>query len=311
LCLHDEASLWHGGCVNAASWNATGDLLCTGSDDRHVKVWNAWHNFSLREGGDVKTGHSGNIFHCAFVSQSGDKQVVTCAADGQLRLNDLGASSEERSGRLLHCAGATANEFMTFMFEWMPDAPVLLTAPEDGRVMRVDLRDPRPSLFLRQEEHGTGQSVKQLAFGHHSEHILAVGAEGPLVRLYDIRKLEATRPQSVCCFTPPRLAADDPTASGASSVLSRMLRNRAAENVSISGLKFAGDGRELLVSYHGDQIYAFDTNRLEQRPGIAPVGSFGGHINYETFLKTVTYFGPRGAALPCIALPCVQRSTAV
>ena len=39
--LHSPTSLLHGGCVNTAAWNSSGTLLCTGSDDRRAKGWDA------------------------------------------------------------------------------------------------------------------------------------------------------------------------------------------------------------------------------------------------------------------------------
>lgn len=76
----------------------------------------------------------------------------------------------------------------------------------------------------------------------------------------------------------------------------------------MSGLAFSRRRAELLVSYQGDQIYGFRLDEPggeeeeEGRGGSAggagdPVAreawSVGGHLNSQTFLKTVAYFGPQ------------------
>ena len=270
LCLHSDDSLVHRGCVNGAAWNQSGTLLCTGSDDKRVKVWDAGRNFALVDRGTIKTGHRHNIFHVSFVAAASDRQVLSCGADGTLWLSDMAASSDVERGRLMcdQCEG------MMFMFEWMPCIPVVLTAQEDGLVHRVDLREPKPELAFASSSRG---AVKALAFGHHSEHILAMGGDGACVKLFDIRKLSCSASPAraqVCSLVPEQLCVEG--AAGRD------------DNVSISGLAWSTDGRELLASYHGDQIYAFDTWAPNHR---GSVKAFGGHINHDTFLKGVTYFG--------------------
>lgn len=67
--------------------------------------------------------------------------------------------------------------------------------------------------------------------------------------------------------------------------------------------------KELLVSYQGDQIYTFDISSHptdltdpSQWPGTRtpcrtrPSCRVGGHLNHDTFLKSVAFFGPRVGA---------------
>lgn len=62
------------------------------------------------------------------------------------------------------------------------------------------------------------------------------------------------------------------------------------QGVSVSGLVISKDRPEVLVSYQGEQIYAFDTS-------ISDIShesySLGGHLNQATFLKNCAYWGPR------------------
>ena len=94
--------------------------------------------------------------------------------------------------------------------------------------------------------------------------------------------------------------------------------------VSVSGLNFSKNGASILASYQGDQIYIFDTYDNNSRntfkechkdeehsvtrgieieesspsnvptvSRIAPRNLLGGHINHATFLKAVSFFGPK------------------
>ena len=70
----------HDGCVNSVRWRGDGLLLCSGSDDRCVCVWD-------RRGalvGKKKTTHAHNIFDAAFVP--GSSAIATAAADGRVGL---------------------------------------------------------------------------------------------------------------------------------------------------------------------------------------------------------------------------------
>lgn len=71
----------HRGCVNTVSFNAAGDVLVSGSDDRRIILWD-W------ESGHVKlsfeSGHINNVFQAKFMPYTDDRSIVTCAADGQV-----------------------------------------------------------------------------------------------------------------------------------------------------------------------------------------------------------------------------------
>ena len=78
----------------------------------------------------------------------------------------------------------------------------------------------------------------------------------------------------------------------------------AERSVSVSGLRISGDSRRILCSYQGDQIYLYDMHRSCSHPPMSSeeelegdegcsFRTIGGHINYATFLKTVSFFGPR------------------
>ena len=71
----------HRGCVNTISFNASGEILVSGSDDRRVILWD-W------EAGRAKlsfhSGHADNIFQAKFMPYNDDRSLVTCGADGEV-----------------------------------------------------------------------------------------------------------------------------------------------------------------------------------------------------------------------------------
>ena len=85
----------HTGCVNTLTWNSTGTLLMSGSDDCRVCLWDCTGAPSLLK--RVKTGHRRNIFSTCFVPERGDREAITCALDRTVQRVDLEA---ERSVKL-------------------------------------------------------------------------------------------------------------------------------------------------------------------------------------------------------------------
>ena len=83
---------FHKGCVNTARWNAEGSFLVSGSDDRSIALWKD----TLEDEVSTRfiflhafpTSHTQNIFDAQFVPDK-PNEVVTCAADGEIRHNIL------------------------------------------------------------------------------------------------------------------------------------------------------------------------------------------------------------------------------
>lgn len=71
----------HRGCVNTVGFNAVGDILISGSDDKKVVLWD-WETGQIKHA--FHSGHHANVFQAKFMPDSGDSSIVTCAADGQV-----------------------------------------------------------------------------------------------------------------------------------------------------------------------------------------------------------------------------------
>lgn len=71
----------HRGCVNTVSFNAEGDILVSGSDDRFVMLWD-WESARVKL--SFHSGHTNNVFQAKIMPYTNDRSIVTCAADGQV-----------------------------------------------------------------------------------------------------------------------------------------------------------------------------------------------------------------------------------
>lgn len=78
----------------------------------------------------------------------------------------------------------------------------------------------------------------------------------------------------------------------AKSVTRRFEGVRGMSSASISGLEISKNGRQMVASFQGDQVYTFDFYNSSGRTTDGCRAVMGGHTNYATFLKSVHFFGP-------------------
>ncbi|RYH27782.1 hypothetical protein EON65_13215, partial [archaeon] len=68
-------------------------------------------------------------------------------------------------------------------------------------------------------------------------------------------------------------------------------------SLSISGLHVSKDGQRMVANVQGDQLFTFPLHSPAACTGIQAL--LGGHVNYGTFLKDVSFFGPQDEYVAC------------
>ena len=206
----------HRGCVNSVSWSGDGLHVLSGSDDKKVSIWfpgaqsqRAWHGSSgIRSPlplASFPTGHTSNIFCVRLLNntlQSGSV-VVTCAADGQVRLHTLGGGSQVVS----RCLGVghgrrAAHRLAVQQGDLSGDIHVFSSAGEDGVTRIYDVRLPCPcetSSFSAQTPRGKPLKLYALDWRPGKASELLTGGDDGVVRVWDLRFLREAPLQ----FYPP------------------------------------------------------------------------------------------------------------
>ena len=293
--LVGSLSLWtklraHSGCVNTISWCADDpSLLASGSDDTRVLVWRVPPRISaddpLRPASTTDTGHTHNIFGVVFVPRT-PGEVVTCAADGEVRHHDLEA---QRTKLLLPTPGGGGGAFsdapMAFKLAFLPGQPhALLCSYQDGAVRLLDLRVAAASRSADVvAQLGAGVLATSFAFHPAAPTMYALGADpDPLVRLLDLRRPSTTTADAALCFAPSHALAE----------LSQMETPRRWRSMrhGASGVDFSPSG--VLAATYRDGPACLDAARAAPTAWAAGEAVCceapqlkGGHRNSRTFLK--------------------------
>ncbi|XP_059626728.1 protein ALTERED SEED GERMINATION 2-like [Cornus florida] len=272
----------HADCVNTVEFNSTGDLLVSGSDDKQVMFWN-WAMKALKL--SYPSGHLDNIFHTRILPFTDDRKIVTCAADGQVRLGQVLENGEVETKRIGRHRGRV------YKLAVEPGSPhILYSCGEDGFVQRYDLRSNSAtklfccSSFTENELSSGPVTLNDIVIDPRNPNYFAVAGSDEYARVYDIRKYQwdssSNLGRPVNTFY-PRHSIQNP-------------------DVHITGLAYSNTS-ELLVSYNDELIYLFQKNM-----GLGPAPSslshedlqkledpqvYVGHRNSQT-VKGVSFFGP-------------------
>lgn len=288
----------HTGCVNTVGFNADGDTLISGSDDQLVMLWD-WDTGAVKL--QFHSGHADNVFQARFMPYTDDRTIVTCAADGEVRIAKIQDGGDVPTSLL----GEHDGRAHKLAIE--PGSPyIFYSCGEDGLVQHFDLRtDTATKLFIcRNSFTKPGYSshihLNAIAMDPRNPNLLGVGGSNSFARVYDIRKYkwdgssDFGHPSD--CYCPPHLI------------------NTRSPSVGITGLAFSHQS-ELLVSYNDENIYLFPKNgglgpdpkssvKIEGNQGskstmaafdedtVRPAPQvYVGHRNCET-VKGVTFIGP-------------------
>ncbi|XP_016465615.1 uncharacterized protein LOC107788450 [Nicotiana tabacum] len=272
----------HEGCVNTIDFNATGDVLVSGSDDRRVILWD-WATRTSKL--SYPSGHMDNIFQAKFMPFADDRKIVTASADGQVRLGLLLENGRVETKRV----GKHQGRVHKLAVE--PGSPyILYSCGEDGFVQHYDLRSNSSSKLLRcssfaeNNKHSSSIRLNGIVIDPRNPNYFAVGGSDEYARVYDIRMYQMDA----------RTSSDRPINTFCPHHLIK------TNDVHITALTYSNTS-ELLVSYNDELIYLFQKNMGLSPAPLSLQGEdldklekpqvYSGHRNSQT-VKGVSFFGP-------------------
>ncbi|DBA77747.1 TPA: hypothetical protein ACH3X2_008439 [Trebouxia sp. C0005] len=256
---HTHTFKGHSSTVNALDWSSDGEVLLSGSDDCRVKLWSAESGKAVQS---FDSGHTSSIYVTKFMPNTGNEQIITSAADRQVRLVNLQRSAV-KPYTFHHGRVKALVPLDPFMF---------ISGSDDGTVRHYDTREPASANSIpgmrtgdvladqRHERTPRGRakvSINAVAVDSMRPYLFVTGSSDPLMRLYD-RRMSPQRghtqspsgrswPQWVSCFVPTGLKTD--------TMQPRTGTDRAPF---VTSVKFSGGGDQVIASYSGDNIYSFD-----------------------------------------------------
>ncbi|DBB01012.1 TPA: hypothetical protein ACH3X1_000915 [Trebouxia sp. C0004] len=256
---HTHTFKGHSSTVNALDWSPDGEVLLSGSDDCRVKLWSAESGKAVQS---FDSGHTSSIYVTKFMPNTGNEQIITSAADRQVRLVNLHRSAV-KPYTFHHGRVKALVPLDPFMF---------ISGSDDGTVRHYDTREPASTSSIpgmrtgdvladqRYERTPRGRakvSINAVAVDPMRPYLFVTGSSDPLMRLYD-RRMSLQRghtqspsgrswPQWVSCFIPSGLKTD--------TMQPRTGTERAPF---VTSVKFSGGGDQVIASYSGDNIYSFD-----------------------------------------------------
>ncbi|WIA43907.1 hypothetical protein OEZ86_010313 [Tetradesmus obliquus] len=202
MCLQRKLEA-HAGCVNTVSFDTEGgDVLISGSDDQKILLWD-WQRGTVRLRFD--SGHANNIFQARMLPHSSGSRLITCAADGQVRLVELpeGAGSLSVAKTLL---GEHMGRAHKLALDPLNPGCCFYSSGEDGQVLHYDLRcgsGPSQQHQQQQQQQPSGSSSSSSSSSRRSgsrlKLLLCQGyskARGPTNRVVGINAIHVnpTRP---------------------------------------------------------------------------------------------------------------------
>ncbi|KAE8712074.1 hypothetical protein F3Y22_tig00110264pilonHSYRG00208 [Hibiscus syriacus] len=120
----------HRGCVYTVSFNGDGNILASGADDKQIILWDWETGLPKLTSG---SGHASvyYVFRAKIMPYTGDRSLITCASDGQVRharISECGAETglvAKHQGRANTLAVEPRNPHLVY------------TSGEDGLVQHV------------------------------------------------------------------------------------------------------------------------------------------------------------------------------
>ncbi|XP_043646358.1 DDB1- and CUL4-associated factor 8 isoform X1 [Drosophila teissieri] len=252
----------HDGCVNCLNFNRTGDLICSGSDDLNIVVWDWAKEKQLHR---FRSGHNMNIFQTKFIDSAGCLDIVSASRDGQVRRSVIPPSGGAIKPVRLYTHSESVHKIVL-----VPHSRhELMSAGEDAAVKHFDLRASNAATTMLRcvynDENKRGR-VRLFSIAHHPyAPEFCISGSDDVLRVYDKRNLKKTLVQ----MTPSSIAE--------------------AKITQITCAVYNHSGSEILASYSDAGIYLFDSRNNKDGEYLH---CYQGHINSRT-IKGVNFFGPR------------------
>jgi WD40 repeat protein len=294
----------HRGCVNVISFNTTGSLLVSGSDDGTLKIWNVQTRKCLQ----TLTGHISNVFAGDFLPHKADRDIISGGNDADVRHYNLERSEctvyQHHAKKILRLSVCPS----------MPDC--FLTASADGTVRLFDVRqkysDTKTYSFSSDDDSAPEEMVLPQAFGggrasrweghprntsslildwrrdssftRHNRNVgvvlysvdfnpsqdqqFIVGSSQGNVQLFDLRKIDDCSPSKSYVNIYRNFDIAEPSSH------------------EVTGCVFSKDGTEIVSTSLGEQIYTFDTNKNHEE--LYDLNYYAGPEERQTMLQKAT-----------------------
>lgn len=174
----------HTGCVNSLNFNKSGNLLVTGSDDLSIIIWKWASNEILHT---HESGHFSNIFQTKFLEIDNiGIDVVSSSRDGQIRHSKILPSGGKPITKVIATHSSAVNKMAV-----TPNNPCeILSAGEDGRIVRCDLRENIVERLLTVRTEKKGRVGLYSIANHPIDPEFCVCGRDSYVRVFDRRNVK-------------------------------------------------------------------------------------------------------------------------
>lgn len=236
----------HEGCVNSLNFNRSGSLLVSGSDDLKIIVWK-WASNDIAY--SFNSGHTSNVFQTKFLHLDNQINIVSSARDGQIRYAVIPPSGGDPiSTVVIKHLGAVHKIALT------PNNPYeVLTAGEDGHVIRCDLRDNSADRLVTVRVKNKRVPLYSIA-SHPIDQEFCVSGRDQFVRIYDRRNCKET----LKAMAPAHLIDVSFSFCDFFLDLFIFIFQRKPFITHITCAVYNYTGTEILASYSDEDIYLFD-----------------------------------------------------
>uniref|UniRef100_A0A6S8J0R5 Uncharacterized protein n=2 Tax=Dunaliella tertiolecta TaxID=3047 RepID=A0A6S8J0R5_DUNTE len=256
----------HRGCTNTVSFNEDGNVLLSGSDDLSIRFW-SWQ--TGRELHKIHPGHRNNIFQAYALPHSNNNTIVSCAADGQVRVCNLATSGGVRS---CHSMKVGSHAGRAHKLSLLPENPAstFLSTGEDGVVMYFDLRakcGPVQQLIVSEGRRRPPVELNAVHANPARPWLFAVGGGDPYARIFDVRRMLASESTGTVPCPVTKLCPNH-------------LRVKMSEPVHITCVRYNCFG-ELLATYNDEDIYLFSAAGSGGQQHPIASNTQGGHGHNE------------------------------